>query len=146
MSYSQKYIQYLKSNQWKQRRYATLERAKFKCQFEKCGEKRYLSVHHKTYDRLGNEDPSDLIVLCSGHHWYADKLRKHPDTQPYDKKDKYDKAKLCRDGKILLLKFRKTQNDNSEMRFLSKSAKRKRMKTRKSLEKHIRLCSECVYI
>ena len=83
MSYKQKYIDYLKSNRWKERRYAALERAKFRCQFEKCGEKRYLSVHHKNYDRLGNEDPGDLIVLCSGHHWYADKLRKNPELEEF---------------------------------------------------------------
>jgi len=150
MSYSQKYIQYLKSNQWKQRRYAALERAKFKCQFEKCGETRFLSAHHKTYKRLGNEDPGDLIILCSGHHWYADKLRKNSNTQSNNKKDKYDKAKLCEEGKTLLQKFRKIQDDNYKTKLkmvaLSYSAKRRFRKTRKTLEKHIHLCSECVYI
>src|SRR5262245_9907301 len=27
-----------------------------------------LEVHHNTYERLGNELPSDLIALCSGCH------------------------------------------------------------------------------
>jgi 5-methylcytosine-specific restriction endonuclease McrA len=31
-------------------------------------------VHHRTYARIGSEDPMDLVVLCSRCH------RKHHDT------------------------------------------------------------------
>jgi len=61
------YYEYLLSDLWGKRRYAALERADFKC--ELCGEIDSLEVHHKTYERLGNEDPSDLVVMCNGHHW-----------------------------------------------------------------------------
>jgi len=33
-----------------------------------CGVCRNLEVHHRTYQRLGREHPSDLIVLCDGCH------------------------------------------------------------------------------
>ena len=67
MSYSQQYLDYLKSDTWKARRLAALERADFRCQL--CGECDRLEVHHLTYERLGNEDPNDLIVICKSHHW-----------------------------------------------------------------------------
>ena len=143
MYYSQKYIQYLKSNQWKQRRYAALERAKFKCQFEKCNEKKYLSVHHKTYDRLGNEDPSDLIVLCSGHHWYADKLRKNPKMEEFYLEKR---LKLCEVGKkyvetiSILLKFK------SDHGYLNSKSKAKLKSTKYELEQHVHSCSNCIYL
>ena len=143
MSYSQKYIQYLKSNQWKQRRYAALERAKFKCQFEKCGEKRYLSVHHKTYDRLGNEDPGDLIVLCQAHHWYADQLRKNPKTEKFQKEQKFN---LCNLGKFRLQKLVNAHQPMEKKGYITKKNRKKIEQAQLDLENHIHFCSECVYI
>lgn len=67
---SLEYQEYMKSQQWQERRLAKLEHAKFKC--EKCGERNGLEVHHKTYERLGHEKSSDLIVLCKACHWIAD--------------------------------------------------------------------------
>lgn len=123
MSYSQKYIQYLKSDQWKQRRYAALERAKFKCQFEKCSEKQSLEVHHKTYDRLGNEDPGDLIVLCRSHHWHVHKVQELPI---------YHEETLCKTG----IKFLRRLPKNT----ISKRYKRNQQK----LDRHIRRCNNCL--
>lgn len=61
------YQDYLKSDYWKQRRLAALERAEYLCQL--CGEHDSLEVHHLSYERLGNEDPNDLFVICKSHHW-----------------------------------------------------------------------------
>ena len=84
-----KYLSYLKSKLWKKRRYAALERAKFKC--EECGDTRWLQVHHLTYERLGREHPKDLQVLCQGCHWIADALRKNPNMKlPEDLPDDWD--------------------------------------------------------
>ena len=69
-----RYSEYIHSEKWGERRLAKIEQAHFRC--EKCGEKHNLSVHHKTYDRLGNERTDDLIVLCSSCHWVADEYRK----------------------------------------------------------------------
>jgi hypothetical protein len=83
------YNEYLQSAYWKERRYAALERAEFKC--ELCGEIDSLDVHHKTYDRLGNEDPGDLIVMCKGHHWieHIPKIDINPLPIKTDKKCAY---------------------------------------------------------
>src|SRR5574341_2115 len=48
--------------------------------FSVCGEKP-IDVHHKTYERIGNERLSDLIPLC----------RKHHDQQPHPRKGKEQK-------------------------------------------------------
>lgn len=65
-----KYEDYLESWEWRQSRDAALRRAKWKC--ERCQSKRSLQVHHKSYERLGEELPEDLEVLCGpcheGHH------------------------------------------------------------------------------
>ncbi|HKZ77750.1 MAG TPA: hypothetical protein VJ124_05450 [Pyrinomonadaceae bacterium] len=73
------YEQYLQSDTWKQRRQATIERANYRCEI--CGERDGLQVHHLNYERLGNERPSDLKVVCQGCHWIADSQRKDPDFE-----------------------------------------------------------------
>lgn len=67
-----KYDGYLKSQVWKNKRYAKLVDVNFIC--EGCGYGKYdfedqpLDVHHKTYERFGNERMSDLEVLCRTCH------------------------------------------------------------------------------
>lgn len=64
------YRSYLNSPTWRTKRNAALKRANYRC--SRCGSKRDPNVHHKTYERLGNELDSDLEVLCftchNGHH------------------------------------------------------------------------------
>jgi hypothetical protein len=61
------YSAYLHSKHWKKTRGEALQRAAYKCQA--CSSKNeILDVHHNSYDRLGHEDPSDLIVLCRPCH------------------------------------------------------------------------------
>lgn len=70
------YPEYLKTNDWECTRDMAVARARNKCQL--CyRDDLPLHVHHRTYDRRGNEDPSDLIVLCSDcHAKFHDKLPK----------------------------------------------------------------------
>lgn len=42
---------------------------------ERCGATESLSVHHLTYERLGKERPSDLLLLCERCHEIADRYR-----------------------------------------------------------------------
>lgn len=56
------YQSYLNSPAWRSTRNDALRRAKYTC--ERCGRRRDLNVHHKTYERLGAERPSDLEVVC----------------------------------------------------------------------------------
>ena len=60
------YAAYLNSPQWQERRQAALRRAGFRC--EGCPETDGLEVHHLTYERLGFERTTDLMVLCNVCH------------------------------------------------------------------------------
>ena len=61
------YRRYRESPAWQARRAQALEAAGHHCQMDKTHTGR-LDVHHNTYDNLGNEQPGDLIVLCSACH------------------------------------------------------------------------------
>lgn len=69
------YQEYLLSETWQERRKAALEWAENRCQI--CNSDKELNVHHRTYERLGNERLADLTVLCkqchSSHHMTANK-------------------------------------------------------------------------
>jgi 5-methylcytosine-specific restriction endonuclease McrA len=68
----QKYEAYIRSTRWKNMRKDIL-RIRDRC--EGCGTKHFLELHHKTYERLGRESPSDLEVLCRSCHERADRER-----------------------------------------------------------------------
>ena len=69
-----KYADYLQSDEWFQIRFRALLLARFHCEF--CGQPANatgrgplgLDVHHLSYDRLGEERPEDVIVLCRDCH------------------------------------------------------------------------------
>lgn len=64
------YDEYLKTEHWQERRRAALEAARYVCQF--CYKRDVeLHAHHLTYERLGEELPTDLRVLCSLCHQAA---------------------------------------------------------------------------
>lgn len=67
------YKAYIASPRWKAVRQATLLRAHGQCQ--RCGATEKLEVHHLTYDRLGNEIPEDLLVVCHPCHEKEDQER-----------------------------------------------------------------------
>ncbi len=74
MNKSEEYVRYLKSAKWRQLSKRMKERAGHKC--AKCGQtSATLEVHHLTYERLGRESETDLIVLCKVCHPVADKQR-----------------------------------------------------------------------
>ena len=60
------YMEYIQSEDWKKRRDKKLRKADWKC--ERCGSGINLCIHHITYDNLGNEPMSDLLVLCKSCH------------------------------------------------------------------------------
>lgn len=67
------YREYLKTPEWQATRERKLKRARYRC--ELCFKAGKLNVHHKTYERRGNEDDRDLIVLCGTcHAKFHDKL------------------------------------------------------------------------
>lgn len=58
--------EYLSSPKWAILRAQTVVRDGYSCQC--CGATHSLEVHHITYERLGNETPSDLVILCRSCH------------------------------------------------------------------------------
>lgn len=60
------YADYLMSVRWQCVRLRALIRAGRKCQV--CSSRERLEVHHNTYERVGHEADTDLIVLCRAHH------------------------------------------------------------------------------
>jgi 5-methylcytosine-specific restriction endonuclease McrA len=73
------YAQYLATNHWAELRQQKLKQAWYRCQL--CSSKGALEVHHRTYERRGNEYLTDLIVLCNGcHSKFHDKLSRAEKT------------------------------------------------------------------
>lgn len=61
------YELYLQTREWQDRRKQHLKSAGYRCQV--CNSSGVvLDVHHRTYERRGNESYKDLIVLCRGCH------------------------------------------------------------------------------
>ena len=60
------YQEYLETPHWREMREHALWHDDYKCRF--CGTAMVLEVHHRNYANLGEEKPSDLIVLCVYHH------------------------------------------------------------------------------
>lgn len=60
------YQVYLLSRRWRATRNRALRLAHFTCQ--RCGSRRRLEVHHRTYERLGHELDRDLEVVCFSCH------------------------------------------------------------------------------
>lgn len=59
------YDDYLQSEHWQQLRAQVLERDEQCCH---CGRDRHLTVHHRSYSRLGHERLTDLTTLCARCH------------------------------------------------------------------------------
>jgi hypothetical protein len=60
------YSEYLNTPHWRKVRDSILERDAGKCKL--CNSDQQLHVHHRTYQRLGEEIPEDLITLCASCH------------------------------------------------------------------------------
>jgi 5-methylcytosine-specific restriction endonuclease McrA len=63
------YYEYIVSDEWRTKAIEAKKRAGWKCQVcNKPGTALTLKAHHRTYERLGHENPEDITVLCSGCH------------------------------------------------------------------------------
>lgn len=60
------YSEYLKTDHWQFQRRRALILGDRKCRI--CGSQDRLETHHNTYERLGHERDSDLVVLCHNCH------------------------------------------------------------------------------
>lgn len=76
------YIVYLRSPLWRLRRRIWILRAGGRC--ERCRSRRRLTIHHRTYARLGHERHGDVTVLCwdchRQQHFEQGRSRSRPDV------------------------------------------------------------------
>ena len=56
------YIEYLKSNEWKEK--ANQCKIKYDNKCFNCGSSKLLEVHHLSYKNIYNEEPTDVICIC----------------------------------------------------------------------------------
>jgi 5-methylcytosine-specific restriction endonuclease McrA len=68
-----RYEAHLASEEWAAMKRALLQERGARC--ERCGAPPPLELHHKTYERLGRELPSDLELVCPECHPLADEER-----------------------------------------------------------------------
>ena len=61
-----RYLDYLLTNEWKQRRIGCIKQHGGKCAV--CGSGKRLHVNHLTYEHIFNEPLEDLMALCGVHH------------------------------------------------------------------------------
>lgn len=73
--------EYLTSDHWRTVRAEALLYAGYACQV--CNSEHRLNVHHRTYERVGREEPADLTVLCEDcHQRFHDKMPSPPTERP----------------------------------------------------------------
>jgi len=60
------YDEYINSEDWRLLKQDILKSANFRCQLCSSGDK--LRLHHNTYERLGHELRSDVVILCERCH------------------------------------------------------------------------------
>lgn len=80
------YADYLKSQEWADRRERVLRRAGYRC--EGCQDRPANEVHHLTYDHWGNEFLFELVAMCGECHsrWHGHPTRpKAPTWTPRHK-------------------------------------------------------------
>ena len=95
-----RYLAYLASDTWTKIRCDMFMLRDGKC--ELCG-KAGTQVHHLTYENLGHEEPTDLILLCGKCH-----QKEHGLIKPKPKRKKKGKPKKTRGCKRICPKCMET--------------------------------------
>lgn len=75
------YKRYLRTPEWRETRAAALLRAEHCCALDAAHTDR-LEVHHRSYDRLGEERACDLLVLCHDCHELHHQANGRPGPRP----------------------------------------------------------------
>lgn len=84
------YQEYIKSAEWQAKSDAAKERCNYRCQLcSVSGLISTLHTHHNTYERLGNERDTDLVVLCHDCHKRFHEGPIKPGNSPKIPKEKF---------------------------------------------------------
>ena len=62
------YQEYLESSHWQEKKKEFKNSGYYRGCCWACGAKKYLHLHHKSYDRIGKEHLGDFVELCSNCH------------------------------------------------------------------------------
>lgn len=82
-TYKDKYHSYIVSPKWFQLRRKVFDIQGKAC--KRCNSKKKIHVHHKTYERLGEENiETDLVVLCKKCHDIYHTIYKHASIETTD--------------------------------------------------------------
>jgi 5-methylcytosine-specific restriction endonuclease McrA len=130
---NKEYKEYLESSEWAQIKVDLYISRGKKC--ELCESTKNIAIHHRTYDRIFNEEPSDLIILCGRCHFKIHKKEiikkkkrklhpKKPKLSPQEQ-SKRDKAIFYSNKEQAAKKAKKLKNQRLKM-FLGKTNRRKR--------------------
>ena len=79
------YHEYICSDKWRRKANAAKQRAGYRCRVcNKSHDQVTLDAHHRTYERLGDELPGDITVLCRDCHklYETNKKLPRPPTAP----------------------------------------------------------------
>lgn len=105
------YTAYIHSKYWKALRERLASERGFRC--ERCGtETTLVTLHHKTYERLGCEQDADLIFLCSECH-----LEAHKEPTPFIERIQEGSAALMTAPRQRREKRQKRKADSKLVRF-----------------------------
>ena len=82
-----------------------------------------IQLHHITYERIGNEEPADIIALCGTHHMKIHDIRKKHKKSTQTQKSK--KAKISKAERRELKRQRNRQKNkrNKQKRKTEKQRK-----------------------
>jgi 5-methylcytosine-specific restriction endonuclease McrA len=91
MSFRSNYAAYLASDHWQEKREEMLAKCGYRCSV--CSSSEFLNVHHNSYQNLGNEKDSDLVVLCRDcHALFHDKLATGDYNEPNDDDERRERV------------------------------------------------------
>ncbi len=102
------YNDYIVSKEWYQLKIDILEKRGSCC--ERCNKSKpynILQLHHLTYERLFNEEPQDLILICPKCHRKEHDLHKKQPPKKAPKKKKKPRYKLSKRDKALQARYDK---------------------------------------
>lgn len=108
--FSNKYLNYIKSNVWYEKRLDIAKKRNYICEMCNKSSVKNFQIHHLTYERLGNELDSDLMFLCTECHSKIHNKSLFKIKKPRKKKKAkaiYIKCKKC-NKKILRSKIIKS--------------------------------------
>tara|TARA_Y100000310_G_C20367830_1_gene662080 strand:- start:128 stop:604 length:477 start_codon:yes stop_codon:yes gene_type:complete len=117
------YKTYLKTDHWKQTRIDAIERAGGTCSVDGCNETTYLQAHHLTYQRIGAELPSDLLILCQNHHYEEHRKMAAKDKKRKAERKKKDLLWLDSEKPTILRIIRNTNHPNAVINNISQRYK-----------------------